>query len=227
MNASIMIHMQDMPAEKCASVKLHVVEVRSCVRRLHEALALTTSGAVSCASQAQTRDALQGAWKQWVEEHGACGACLGCAVCRDAQTSSSRSRVHGAAVAASGSIPAGNTPEVKDWTTRKTRQSKCVLHTALCAACSHRRCSHSRAVDVCSASIRAEIKLTSGKGLADLTVPLSTIIDNVVKQNKASVRPCRSKLAWRAADAHASRMALLTLRPLPGCCVHQGHACCA
>jgi len=132
MNASIMIHMQDMPAEKCASVKLHVVEVRSCVRRLHEALALTTSGAVSCASQAQTRDALQGAWKQWVEEHGACGACLGCAVCRDAQTSLSRSRVHGAAVAASGSIPAGNTPEVKDWTTRKTRQSKCVLHTALC-----------------------------------------------------------------------------------------------
>lgn len=32
---------------------------------------------------------------------------------------------------------------------------------------------------------RPEIKLTSGKGLADLTVPLSTIIDAVVKQNKA------------------------------------------
>ena len=28
MNASIMIHMQDMPAEKCATVKLHVVTVR-------------------------------------------------------------------------------------------------------------------------------------------------------------------------------------------------------
>ena len=32
---------------------------------------------------------------------------------------------------------------------------------------------------------RAELKLTSGKGLADLTVPLSTLIDAVVKQNKA------------------------------------------
>jgi hypothetical protein len=32
---------------------------------------------------------------------------------------------------------------------------------------------------------RPEIRLTSGKGLADLTVPLSTIIDAVVKQNKA------------------------------------------
>ena len=85
MNASIMIHMQDMPAEKCASVKLHVVEVRSCERRLRGACmltlcVLTPSAMVSCASQAQTRDALQGAWKQWVEEHGACSALLGCAV---------------------------------------------------------------------------------------------------------------------------------------------------
>ena len=35
---------------------------------------------------------------------------------------------------------------------------------------------------------RAEIKLTSGKGLADLTVPLSTLIDAVVKGNKARAR---------------------------------------
>jgi Grx4 family monothiol glutaredoxin len=37
---------------------------------------------------------------------------------------------------------------------------------------------------------RPEIKLTSGKGLADLTVPLSTIIDAVVKQNKARAHAC-------------------------------------
>jgi hypothetical protein len=30
MNASIMIHMQDIPAEKCASVKLHAMAVRAC-----------------------------------------------------------------------------------------------------------------------------------------------------------------------------------------------------
>ena len=85
---------------------------------------------------------------------------------------------------------------MKDWTTRKTRQSKCVivvLHAA--CSCSLRRCSHLRAVYVCFSFIRAEIKLTSGKGLADLTVPLSTIIDNVVKQNKASVGPGPSMLA--------------------------------
>lgn len=33
--------------------------------------------------------------------------------------------LHAPAVEASGSIPAGNTPEVKDWTTRKNRQTKC------------------------------------------------------------------------------------------------------
>jgi len=38
------------------------------------------------------------------------------------------------------------------------------------------------------AHIRSEIKLTSGKGLADLTVPLSTIVDAVVKQNKARLQ---------------------------------------
>jgi len=119
-----------------------------------------------------------------------------------------RSREHAAAVAASGSIPAGNTPEVKDWTTRKTRQSKC--GRPLFAQALHAR--HAYALFcVC---IRSEIKLTSGKGLADLTVPLSTIIDNVVKQNKASFRPCRSMLAWRAADAHGARAAPLTLPPL-------------
>jgi hypothetical protein len=58
-------------------------------------------------------------------------------------------------VEATGTMPAGNTPEVKDWTTRKSKPAK------------------------------PEIKLTSGKGLADLTVPLSTIIDAVVKGNKA------------------------------------------
>lgn len=31
---------------------------------------------------------------------------------------------------------------------------------------------------------RADIRLTGGKGLADLTVPLATIIETVVKQNK-------------------------------------------
>lgn len=38
---------------------------------------------------------------------------------------------------------------------------------------------------------RPDIRLTSGKGLADLTVPLSTLIDTVVKQNKARRRSLR------------------------------------
>jgi hypothetical protein len=73
-----------------------------------------------------SRDALQAVWRSWVEE----------------------------AVATHGSVPVGNTPDCKDWTTRKARTGK------------------------------AEIKLTSGKGLQDLTVPLATLIDAVVKQNK-------------------------------------------
>lgn len=58
------------------------------------------------------------------------------------------------AVATHGRVPVGNTPDCKDWTQRKPKAGK------------------------------SEIKLTSGKGLADLTVPLSTLIDAVVKQNK-------------------------------------------
>ena len=116
--------------------------------------------------------------------------------------------MHAAAVAASGNIPAGNTPEVKDWTTRKTRQSKCV--PPLFVRALHAR--HAYALlCVFPACIRSEIKLTSGKGLADLTVPLSTIIDNVVKQNKASASPFRaacSGSAWRTRDMP------LTPRPL-------------
>ncbi len=46
MSASLTIHMQDLPAEQCATAKMH---------------ALPGEG----------RDALQAAWKQWVQEHGA------------------------------------------------------------------------------------------------------------------------------------------------------------
>jgi len=76
-----------------------------------------------------SRDALQAVWRSWVEE----------------------------AVATYGAVPVGNTPDCKDWTTRKAKVGK------------------------------SEIKLTAGKGLADVTVPLATLIDAVVKQNKARI----------------------------------------
>ena len=50
-------------------------------------------------------------------------------------------------------MPVGNTPADSGWTTRKPKASK------------------------------PEIRLTSGKGLADLTVPLSELINAVVTQN--------------------------------------------
>jgi hypothetical protein len=55
-------------------------------------------------------------------------------------------------------------------------------------ACCLRRAASSRAPACARPHIRAEIKLTSGKGLADLTVPLSTIVDAVVKQTKARLQ---------------------------------------
>jgi hypothetical protein len=76
MNASIMIHMQDIPAEKCASVKLHAMAVRATRRAAHVLSTRLRELTRACgtrlqAAQAQSREALQGAWKQWVEEYSA------------------------------------------------------------------------------------------------------------------------------------------------------------
>ena len=120
MNASITIHMQDMPAEKCASVKLHAVEVSAAAR-----LACVRSAADAARLfQAQSREALQAAWKQWVEEHGA--PARGCSArVRAAPHTPDAGMRRCNAVAATGNIPAGNTPDVKDWTTRKAKATKC------------------------------------------------------------------------------------------------------
>lgn len=101
MNASLAIHLAELPEGTCASVKL---------------LPQPQAG----------KEALQAAWRAWVEE---------------------------AVAAAGGDVPPGNTPDgSKAWTVRRP-----------------------------GGGGKPELRLTSGRGLADLTVPLSSLIDDVVK----------------------------------------------
>lgn len=97
-------------------------------------------------------------------------------------------------VESAGVIPPGNSDD-KRWTQRKAKPARRAPRAPRAGfALGSRRRRHGKALRSGALTFpghfslvlrRADIRLTSGKGLADLTVPLSTLIDTVVKQNKA------------------------------------------